>query len=234
MDAFAVTYPLHGALEYLPRMELAVLRRGDLILSAKGGFNDESHNHNDVGSFSLHEGALPILIDVGIGTYTRQTFSAERYSIPWVCSTYHNLPLINGVEQRAGEKYRADRFIATEEGITVSYPKAYPAEAGVTTLTRSLTLTEATLTVTDRACFADGAKREITEVLMCILPVEIQNGEAIIDGRFRVRAAGGTVRTESIPFSDKNLEGSWRSTHTNRILIDFKDTDEIIIEVEKI
>ena len=42
------------------------------FFAAKGGNNQESHNHNDVGSCILYYNALPVLIDAGVGTYTRQ------------------------------------------------------------------------------------------------------------------------------------------------------------------
>src|SRR5581483_5025075 len=41
-----------------------------LFVAAQGGHNDESHNHNDVGNFIVYYNGLPVLIDVGRGTYT--------------------------------------------------------------------------------------------------------------------------------------------------------------------
>src|SRR5690606_13653819 len=61
---------------------------GGLFFAAKGGHNKESHNHNDVGTFSLYVDAIPFFIDVGVGTYTRQTFSSERYTIWTMQSGY--------------------------------------------------------------------------------------------------------------------------------------------------
>lgn len=48
----------------------------------------------------------PILIDAGVGTYTRQTFSNERYSIWTMQSNYHNLPMINGVPEKYGKNIK--------------------------------------------------------------------------------------------------------------------------------
>ena len=39
-----------------------------LFFAAKGGFNDESHNHNDAGTFSIWADNYPLLIDAGVGT----------------------------------------------------------------------------------------------------------------------------------------------------------------------
>ncbi len=63
-----------------------------LYLAAKGGHNNESHNHNDVGNFIVYLDGEPLLIDVGVETYTAQTFSSRRYEIWTMQSAWHNLP----------------------------------------------------------------------------------------------------------------------------------------------
>ncbi|QGQ98142.1 heparinase [Paenibacillus psychroresistens] len=52
-----------------------------LYLAAKGGTNNEPHNHNDVGNFIVYADGLPVFIDLGTEEYTAKTFSAERYEI---------------------------------------------------------------------------------------------------------------------------------------------------------
>ncbi len=59
-------------------------------LAAKAGHNGDIHNHNDVGSVTLYLDARPFLIDLGVGTYTAKTFSADRYEIWTMQSAYHN------------------------------------------------------------------------------------------------------------------------------------------------
>ena len=82
---------------WYPETEFCYLSTKEgLFLATKGGHNGESHNHNDVGTCSVWFNQTPILIDAGVGTYTRQTFSGERYSIWTMQSNYHNLPMING------------------------------------------------------------------------------------------------------------------------------------------
>ncbi len=102
-----------------------------LFVAAKGGYNDESHNHNDVGSFSVWMDHTPVLIDAGVGTYTRQTFSSERYSIWTMQSNYHNLPMINGVPERYGRKYKASDVKASAGRFEANIAPAYPKEAQV-------------------------------------------------------------------------------------------------------
>jgi hypothetical protein len=106
-----------------------------LYLAAKGGHNAESHNHNDVGSCIMFVDGLPGIIDVGVGVYTKKTFSPQRYDIWTMQSQYHNVPTINGIMQQPGIEYCASnvRYSMTDEDVTFSMDleKAYPEEAGV-------------------------------------------------------------------------------------------------------
>ena len=85
-------------------------REGDtagLFLAAKAGHNDESHNHNDIGSFIVANNGRPLLIDPGAGVYTRQTFGPDRYQIWTMQSSWHNTPAPAGHPQAAGRAHRA-------------------------------------------------------------------------------------------------------------------------------
>ena len=236
MEAREVTEPLHGALELLPDMELAILRRGDWILAAKGGFNEESHNHNDVGGIVLYDDTTPILIDVGINTYTKDTFSAAtRYvNIPWTRGSYHNIPTINGQEQLAGGQYRADRFAATEEKITVSFAGAYTEAAGVSSLVREVSLEEGGMLLLDSFSFSDKERRSLTEVFMTVLPVELRNNTAILGGSYCLSASTGTLCVEEIPFSDARLCLDWKQDTVRRILLEGDGEEQITVKVERI
>lgn len=114
-----------------------------LYLAGKGGNNAESHNHNDVGNFIVYLNGRPAIIDAGVGTYTKKTFSDQRYSIWTMQSQYHNLPTINGIQQKNGSRYRAKdvHFSAGSKIVTFSLDisGAYPEEAGVIKWIRSLT-----------------------------------------------------------------------------------------------
>ena len=236
MDAFEPTYPLHGALEYMPDLELAVMRKGDLILSAKGGFNKESHNHNDVGSFTLYDGKTPVLVDIGISTYTRFTFdNSTRYvMIPWTRGSYHNIPMINGIEQPYGQEYRADHFEADENGIFISYSKAYPSDAGINKLTRSLALTDSAFWITDRFDFTDNSKQSVCEVMMSVLPVRVENNVAIVNEHYKISSNVGAFRCEQIFFEDDHLEQDWNTDSCFRLMLECDNEKEIMIKVEKI
>jgi len=123
-----------AASTWYPETEFCYMRNSiGFFLSAKGGYNAESHNHNDMGTFSLYLDETPMIIDAGVGTYTRQTFSDERYSIWTMQSNYHNLPMINGVAQVPGAEYRSRnvKFDPAKLVFSLDLAGAYPAEAAV-------------------------------------------------------------------------------------------------------
>jgi hypothetical protein len=114
------------------------------FFGAKGGFNAESHNHNDVGSCLMYYNGKPCLIDLGREEYVAKTFSSRRYEIWTMQSGYHNLPVINGIDQKAGAEYMARNSTFTANPKTVTFSAeiagAYPEEAQVKSWIRTYTL----------------------------------------------------------------------------------------------
>jgi hypothetical protein len=92
------------------------------FFGAKGGFNDESHNHNDVGSCVMYYDGKPCLIDLGREEYNAKTFSPRRYEIWTMQSGFHNLPVINGIDQKEGKNFKArnSSFSASSGTVTFS------------------------------------------------------------------------------------------------------------------
>lgn len=99
-------------------------------MAAKGGHNGEPHNHNDVGSFHYVVGKESFLADLGAGEYTKEYFRDEtRYTIFVNQSLSHNLPIINGHGQMAGEAFGCTRFHTDGQGHTeISFEKTYGEE----------------------------------------------------------------------------------------------------------
>jgi hypothetical protein len=134
---------------WLPGLQVMAARsypdsEKDIYVAAKGGHNAESHNHNDVGNFIVYADGRPLLIDIGVETYTAKTFSSNRYDIWTMQSQYHNLPTINGIQQKDGREYRAEnaRFTANAKQVKFSLDlaKTYPADAMVTSWNREIIL----------------------------------------------------------------------------------------------
>lgn len=133
----------------LPRLQVFGWREEHLYAAVKGGHNAESHNHNDVGSFILYADGEPHVVDAGNMIYTAKTFGPERYTLWNTRGSCHNLPLIGGVEQQAGRCYEARDVQADDRGISMSLAAAYPQEAGVAALRRTLRMTADYLRLTD-------------------------------------------------------------------------------------
>ena len=150
-------------------------------MAAKGGYNAESHNHNDAGTFSLWYNNTPVFIDAGVGTYTRQTFGPERYSIWTMRSIYHNLPTINGVEQSFGKEFKATdlKVNAEKKQLSMNIASTYPAEAKAQNWTRSYQLNEKALVINDRFTLKNAEKANEIHFMLHSKP-EIQKNKIVV------------------------------------------------------
>lgn len=174
---------------WLPDLEVVIA--GDVqgstkgfFMAAKGGNNDESHNHNDIGNFVVYYDGLPLLIDVGRGTYTRKTFSDKRYDIWYNCSDYHNLPTINGKNQLPGANYKANGVICTTSKSGVKFvqdiAKSYPADAGILSWKRTITYNRAKNVVIEDEANLQRAESIIQHLMTCYPAEVIKPGEVAI------------------------------------------------------
>lgn len=198
---------------WYPETEFCYVRNKKAFFAAKGGYNDESHNHNDAGSFSLWVNNMPVIIDAGVGTYTRQTFSSERYTIWTMQSNYHNLPMISGVPQKYGRQYKATEVKATKNSFSANIATAYPDEAGVKKWIRSYTMKSDALMISDRFELNEIKKENVINFLSW--------GDIIIkDGVIEISVNGvkGTlkydtkmfkVKKECVKLTDKKLSSVW-------------------------
>jgi len=192
-----------------------------LYLAAWGGHNGQSHNHNDVGNFVVYQNGQPALIDVGRPTYTRQTFSRERYKIWAMQSAYHNLPTVNGQMQQAGGQYAATdvRYRADDAAaeLQLELAPAYSKSAGIESWVRTIRLQRGeSLKVDDRFTLRE-ASSDIVQHLMTPCDIEL-----LADGQFRLwKADSGVdllvcydppqlqVSVETIPLEDASLQTAW-------------------------
>lgn len=74
-------------------------------VAIKGGTNNEAHNHNAMGSYSIVVGKEMLMGDPGGPLfYNAKTFTSERYTLFKSLASYgHPVPLVAGVQQRPGE-----------------------------------------------------------------------------------------------------------------------------------
>jgi hypothetical protein len=196
-------------------------------VAAKGGNNAESHNHNDVGNFIIYKDARPLLIDLGVETYSRKTFSSQRYEIWTMQSAYHNLPTIGGVMQSPGGRFAA-RDVAYEADdaaaqLRLDIAGAYPPEAHLKSWVRTITLNRGRdVTITDDYILTEPAK-EIALGLMTAC-----NVTAPEPGQLRLESSGVSARilhdvtltpiVEVIAVTDGRLRSVWGEQVTRVLL----------------
>ena len=201
-----------------------------LYVAAWGGHNGQSHNHNDVGNYLVYQNGQPVLIDVGRPTYTRQTFSRDRYKIWAMQSAYHNLPTINGHMQEVGSQYAAGEVSYhaddTVAQLQLDLAPAYARAAGIKSWIRTVRLLRGeSVQVEDRFTL----RKESSDIVQhLITPCEV---ELVQDGQFRLRnAEAGTdllirydppqlrVTVETIQVEDAKLAELW-GPQLRRILL---------------
>ena len=169
---------------WLGNLQIMTARRNNLYVAMKGGHNNESHNHNDVGSFIVYADNEPLLIDPGVGEYTSKTFSDERYTIWTMQSSYHNLPQINGTDQKDGREYAAKVVNHQNGSLTLDIAGAYPPEADIKSWKRTVNAMESGISVTENYVLKT-YHQPARLMFMTIIKPEVQNG-AIVLGRHRL------------------------------------------------
>lgn len=207
--------PEHQPFEAFENLQVYCWRKGSLLAALKGGHNGESHNHNDVGNFVVYADGLPQIVDMGNKIYTAVTFGPDRYTLDNTRSENHNVPLVGAAEQRAGCAFCAKDVHADEGGASMEIGGAYPPEAGVLSLRRTLSAAEDSITIEDRAELS--CAQEMTWVLMLRHEPQIEK-DRVISGAVAVAFDPQlTVRVKEMPVTDarmaRNFPGSlWRLT----------------------
>ncbi len=74
-------------------------RHSDWTVMLKGGSNQESHNHRDIGEIILNIHGQRILTDMGAPIYKDGYFGAERYQTVQAQSAWHSVPCVDQQEQ---------------------------------------------------------------------------------------------------------------------------------------
>ncbi len=218
---------------WYPSVGLLVARSESLCLAVKAGGNDDSHNHNDTGSFTLYKNGRPCVIDLGVETYTAKTFSPRRYEIWTMQSSWHNLPSFGPHMQEAGPEYRARdvEYVPTPDGSSLSMEiaGAWGRDSGAESYRRRVALSRSAgrVTVEDRY----RGKYPATMHLLTELQPEP------CDGGFRigsladvtVEGASGEISIESVKIEDPRLAIAWKD-RIYRVGIPFGEELKLIIE----
>lgn len=150
--------------------------------AAKGGHNDELHNHNDVGSFMVvtPDGKIPFR-DLGTGLYTGQYFAADtRYTILNNGSFGHSVPIVNGKYQCFGKNFSATSTKAGDDFFETEISGAY--EKGIVEkIIRRFDICDDGISMKDTFVFSDETENFTERLSVSDNPV-ILKGEITLDG----------------------------------------------------
>ena len=200
---------------WLPNLQIMTARRGNLYVAMKGGTNGESHNHNDVGSFIVYANNEPLFIDPAVGEYTAKTFSKDRYEIWTMQSQYHNLPQINGIDQKDGKNFAAQVISHKDGQLTLDIAKAYPSEASVKSWKRTVTAMKSGISVSEDFELTE-CREPVRLMLMALSP------EALQHLHYDKNQLSATVEDISDKL-DPVLQKMW-GQHMYRIILTMKST----------
>ena len=138
--------------------------------AAKGGYNDEPHNHNDIGSFMITVGDETVLADLGCGEYVKETFLPEtRYNFIQNHSGGHSVPIINGEYQLTGAQYRATNVNAGDNFFELDIEGAYTPGAA-NKIHRRFDISESRVTLCDTVDYSADTQSVRERIISKIKP----------------------------------------------------------------
>lgn len=229
IKAADTTVPVVHTDIYYPSTGLFIVRDEHRYLAVKAGDNADSHNHNDTGSFTIYKNGQPLIIDVGVESYTMKTFSSQRYEIWTMQSAYHNLPTINKIMQKDGESYRAEQVsyqLNSSFGeISMELAKAYPPECRLLYYRRHAKLTKGkVIEIEDQFEFSPEAAPDQREVILSLMTYDkpaagTASSSIELGTKGSIRLEGAVLyKIEEIPITDPRLMTAWKH-EIYRILI---------------
>lgn len=219
----AASYPLEQAQWLISRVQTSA---GSAVFAAKGGHNDEPHNHNDLGHFILAANGKSLLLDLGSGLYTKEYFNEQRYSYMCTSSAGHSVPIIGGEQQTAGEQAKTELLALNVEEhkdvMSLELAAAYESKH-LQQFTRTFTWNKATggLMLEDDIAFTEQAEAIVERFIV------INDPSVVADNCLAVTYEGETVY---IQFDAEAMEWHAEKFHyfdhfaqqTTRYYIDFE------------
>lgn len=212
-----------------PSCGVFIRRRGSYQFAAKAGHNNDAHNHNDVGSFTLYKEGRPFLIDVGVETYQRKTFSEQRYTIWTMQSAYHNLPTFGDVMEAPGAEFKATELDVQNNRIRMNIAGAFPPIDGLSYYNRVFTVSKEKILVEDKSDYPG-------EIMLSLMSQEkplVEKAGRNITIQYgdlgKVNLEADRVEIDTIPIEDPRLRKAWPDT-LYRTRIYFKSSIKIEIQ----
>ena len=198
------------AFTVLRNTEIAIYRENGIVFAIKGGNNGESHNHNDAGSIILCKDGYPCLIDIGVETYTKKTFSEARYSLFPMRSSYHNLVNFPPLEQHDGKTFKAEVLRMDESISSFDLTGAYEKEKGLGRYIRTAEFSRKSEKITITEDF-DSTIPAVLSLISIEKPAF--SGESILWNTFQaVFDTSVECTLDTISITDERLRKAWPDT----------------------
>ena len=212
---------------YYPDLQVLTLRENDILFAARGGYNNEPHNHADVGSFMIYKNNKPVVIDPGTGQYISSSFTPARYDIWYNNSKHHNLPLINGEMQKGGPRYSGKALSNEELFARCLYAKDVKYENDTFSLDIADAYDSENIKKWERKFFFDrkngridvaenyelSAESEIEITLMTTEKPQISNGFILLPEGVKLFAENLAPEVEEICNLDKKIGVQWNGVY---------------------
>lgn len=216
-DMYAAETKIEPRTDYLDVAEWYMVRKDKYSFAAKGGFNDEGHNHNDVGTFILATDKGQMIADLGAMEYTAACFSRYRYTLLQNSSLGHSVPIIDGKEQGAGRRYRATVCEVSDTTFTLELQNAYDID--ISKVTRSFQMQDAGIRLTDTYEEIEG--HEVTERFLSVIEPKVVGAG--------VQIGDVTLRANSVPTIKKETLRNHKCEDEDLWLIDYKVEDKTFL-----
>ena len=201
---------------YYPSTGMYITGDGHFSLAVKAGNNGDSHNHNDTGSFTVYSDGQPFIIDIGVESYTKKTFSDKRYEIWTMQSAFHNLPTINGIMQKDGIEYSSKdvnySFSENISSISMDIKDAYPIDDSLKSYTREVALHKGEYIAINDKIKSDFSPEQVQLSLMTYEKPDLASDGTITVGNLgNVEYKGCIVSAiEEHPITDARLAITWK------------------------
>jgi len=212
----------HISSAWLPNTEIFTANNSaGLFIAAKGGHNDESHNHNDIGNFIIYANNQPLFIDLGKDSYSAKTFNQERYTLMNTRSAYHNVPIINGKEQRAGRLFMSKNAMSKKNSgvklFSLDIAKSYAPDAFIRNWERQFRIDDQSITITERFRIDRFISPSIIVLMTPHFPRQDNKGMLVFNlpnGKYALNYSPNQLlpEIETIDISQTAMQSSWGKT----------------------
>ena len=191
-------------------------------IGSRFGYPGIQHGHNDIGEVILFVDNNPVLIDVGVATYTADTFGPNRFKLWSMRSDWHNCPSPNSVLQHQGWDYGSKDCTCTENNGVITFSSdmanCYVREGKVESYKRVIELNDAEQTylkITDTFSLSE---RIAPDLEYFVTPGKVQK---LSDTSLLINSAGTemilewsdnlSVKIEEAEIPEASLKKKWKN-----------------------